>query len=657
MMMAQKQLFFQIVGLLLLCFPVAPIWAQQEVSFIAEAPAEAGLNDQLELTYTIRNAENLRSLNPGKFQDFQILAGPFQGQSTNISIANGQRVQTQTISLTYILKPKRTGKLRIPAAEAKDADNNTYVSNQLTVHIVPGTLAGTPARKATDPFADDPFALLQQRRNAARQQATDAAAGKKPVDQQQLRQDLFMKVEVDKTKAFAGEQITASYKLYTRVPMQVSMSKLPSLNGFWTQDFDIPPTPKPSEEIVDGKKYQVFLIKKSALFPQQTGTLTLDAAEAEGFARLVQKVKQRNPFADMFDNDPFFRQAFGGTLSMNDPFFNEDLFSSYTYEDVPVKLKSEPMRITVSALPAPGPESFDGAVGQFQMKGTWDKTHFSTDEQTTLTLTISGSGNLKLFGAPRLKLPNGLVAYEPQITDTITGRSTAISGKKIIQYTITAHQPGRYTIPALSFSYFDPKSNRYETLSVQGTELNITPGTSLVSHADKNGKANTTAQGFSFWLRQPWVWTLAALPLLAFGFIAFNRRRLGQSEKSLPAETANKQAARRLATAHQFLKQGEATAFYTEISKAVWLYLSQRLEIPLSDLSRQSAFQALGKKAVPEHLTAALIEVIDQCEYALYAPGAGLQHMQQTYQQASSVISQLEGYPGFSQPSRARVNV
>lgn len=622
--------------------PATVLWAQGEVSFTTEAPAEAGLNDQVEVTYTIRNAEDLRSLNPGKFQDFQILAGPFQSQSTNLSITNGHRVQTQTISLTYILKPLRTGRLTIPAAEAKDADNNTFASNKRTINIVPGSLANTRAQSVTDPFADDPFARMQPRRNNARPQVS---ADSKPVSQADLRDDLFMKVEVDKTSVFAGEQITASYKLYTRLPMQASISRLPSLNGFWTQDFDIPGTPKPVEEVVDGKKYQVFLIKKSALFPQQTGTLMLDAAEAEGYARVVQKVKQRNPFGDMFDNDPFFRQAFGGTLSMSDPFFNDDFFNSYAYQDVPVHLKSKPVRITVTPLPSPKPEAFSGGVGQFQVSANWDKTHFTTDDQATLTLTVSGSGNLKLFGAPQLRLPNGLVAYDPVVTDTITGRSTVISGKKIVQYTVTAHKPGTYAIPALDFAFFNPKTKQYETVSTKSTSLTITPGSGLA--ASKNPAAGTASGGDTGFLNSPWVWPVAALPLLALGLFAFARLRPSKAQQMNVAEAANKQAARRLAQAHQYLVKGEATPFYTEISKAVWLYLSQRLHIPISALSRQSAFQALAARKTPEALTAQLIEVVDQCECALYAPGAGLQHMQQTYQQASSVISQLEALPGF----------
>ncbi len=184
--------------------------------------------------------------------------------------------------------------------------------------------------------------------------------------------------------------------------MQVGISKLPSLNGFWTQDFDIPKQAKPTEEVLDGKKYQVFLLKKSALFPQQTGTLELDEAEAKGVARIVQQVQRK--MSDMFTN-PFGN----GTLMMNDPYFNNAYYNTMAYKDIKVDLKSTPVKITVTALPEKDkPADYGGAVGDFTITGKIDKQDLTTDDVATLTLNITGSGNLKLIEAPKLNLPNGI---------------------------------------------------------------------------------------------------------------------------------------------------------------------------------------------------------------------------------------------------------
>src|SRR5690606_27471132 len=311
----------------------------------------------------------------------------------------------------------------------------------------------------------------QRRMGGAQPQQQDA---EEQINMNEIYKNLFMRATADKTTVRVGEQITVTYKLYTRIPMNAGISKLPSLNGFWTQDFEIAKgnALKPVEEIVDGKPYQVFTIKKSALFPQQTGTLTLDPAEAEGVARIMQKVRRQDPFADMFADDPFFRQAI--SQMMQDPF--GDMFGT-AYKDVPVKMKSTPIKITVLPLPEEGkPEDFGNAVGRFTLEGKVDKTNLTTDDVLTYTLKINGSGNLKLIEAPELKLPNGLSSFDPNILDTITGRTTTISGSKIITYSISANVPGDYELPAIPFSYYDVQAGTYVTLSTDPIKIQVAKG-------------------------------------------------------------------------------------------------------------------------------------------------------------------------------------
>ena len=227
---------------------------------------------------------------------------------------------------------------------------------------------------------------------------------------------------------------------------------------------------------VDGKKYQVFLLKKSALFPQQSGTLELDPAEADGTARIVHSVRQRDPFADMMDRDPALKNAFGSLL-MSDPLFNNGYFNQLQYQDVPAHIKSAPVKIAVTALPEAGkPEDFTGAVGNFTVSGKISKTDLTTDEALNYTLTITGSGNLKLIEVPKLKLPNGLDSYDPVVIDTITGRSTTISGSKIATYAITPHTPGDYEIPSIPFSAYNPQTGKYVTLSTAAFKIHVKPG-------------------------------------------------------------------------------------------------------------------------------------------------------------------------------------
>jgi hypothetical protein len=647
----------------------------QNVVFTAVTNANrVGVKDQVQLQYTVRDAQNLQSISPGISPDFQIVGGPYQQQSSNTSISGNRVVTSQSISLTYILQPKHEGTFTIPAAVAKDGAGHTYQSNTVTVQVVAGTLAAQPSRaqqqQQRDPFGgeDDLFAMMQrmqqiqqqqqqamqQRRRGGQQQQPqqgNAAQQKQPEEDpkatdNEIKKDLFIKVAVDKSKVHVGEQITTSYKLYSRLPMQVGIAKLPTLNGFWTQDFDIPKQVKPTEEVLDGKKYQVFLLKKSALFPQQTGTLVLDPAEAKGVARIIQQVRRK------------MSDVFGGSLMMNDPYFNNAYYNTQAYKDVKVDLQSAPVKITVTELPQKDkPEGFGGAVGQFTITGKIDKQELSTDDVATITLRINGSGNLKLIEAPKLTLPNGINTYDPQVLDTITGRSNTISGSKIITYSITPHTPGDYDIPGVAFSYFDPKTGTYVTEHTDPIKLHVRPGK---HYAPAQPTGNSLAlKDIHDIVKQPLsaiamnskpllftasYWSLYALPLVTFiGLLVWKRRdeELSKDTVLLRSKRANKVALQRLVSAKKFLEQQNKNAFYEEVSKAIWLYLSDKLNIPLSALSRDTAREALNNRKISESIQKDIENVIGECETALYASG-GPEQMANTYEQAIKVISNLE---------------
>lgn len=644
-------------------------WAQN-VAFIASPGASRmGVKDQIQFTLTIRNVENLTELKPTSWGDFRPVDGPFQSQS--VSITNGAR--SSSISLTYIIQPTHEGRLTIPAAFARDAAGHTYQSNPVTIEVVPGSLAPRQQpRRQPNMFDDDedPFAMMQQQmaRLQQMQQAQmqrmqqmqqmqrgggaapaqpggrpGTAQAEPPIDNEAIKKDLFIKVIVDKNKVHLGEQVTTSYKLYSRIPMQAGITKLPNLDGFWTQDFEIPQQPKPTEEIVDGKKYQVFLLKKSALFPQQTGSLELDPAEAKGVARILQTLRQ-NPF--------------GGTLMMNDPFFNNSFFNTVAYRDVNVELKSIPVKINVVPLPDKGkPADFGGAVGKFSIAAKLDKKEFTTDDVASLTLTISGSGNFKLIEAPKFTLPNGIGTYDPVIVDTITSRSTVISGSKVITYVVTPQTAGDYEIPAIPFSYFDPQSGAYVTLHTEPIRLTVKPGknynparvtgNSSMALKDIHDNASGALMGAVIkpYIQSPGYWSLYVVPVLAFTGLLLWRRRSDAVSGDMALvrhKRANKIALQRLVTAKKLLQQNQKVPFYEEVSKAIWLYLSDKLRIQLSSLSRDTATAALTERNVPVHIQKQIESVIWDCETALYA-SSGSNQMTNTYDAAVKVISDLEG--------------
>ncbi len=656
---------------LLLLAGTSPIGYAQNVVFTAAAGAnKIGIKDQVQVQYTIRDGQNLQTISNPSDADFVIVGGPYQSQSSSTQFSGGRAVSSSSISLTYVLQPRREGTFTIPPVTAKDGDGHSYQSNALTIQVVPGSLVQQQQQQRRsrpyDPFSDpgdDIAAIMRQMQQMQQQQMQQAQRGQRaqlpsqqqqaqpdaPVNDNEIKKDLFIKVAVDRNKVHVGEQITISYKLYSRIPMQMGISKLPTLNGFWTQDFDIPKQAKPTEEVLDGKKYQVFLLKKSALFPQQAGTLELDPAEAKGVARIVQQVRRR--MSDMFD--PFGN----GTLMMNDPFFNNSFYNTMAYKDVQVHLKSTPVKISVTPLPEKGqPEHFGGAVGEFSVSSKIDKKELTTDEVATLTLNISGNGNLKLIESPELKLPNGLNTYDPVVIDTITGRSTTISGSKIITYVITPQTPGDYEIPAFDFTYYNTQTNSYTTEHTQPLKLHVTPGKRYTVPQQGNSASYKDIRDI---VKQPpseltfrsgpllftaSYWFLFLLPLVLFFAFAFRKRRdeeLSRDTVLLRKKRANKVALQRLVTANKFLQQQNKKPFYEEVSKAIWLYMSYKLSIPLSALSRETASEAMIARKVPADIQKKMEDVIWECETALYASG-GSRQMADTYEDAVKVISNLE---------------
>jgi hypothetical protein len=295
-------------------------------------------------------------------------------------------------------------------------------------------------------------------------------------------------------------------------------------------------------------------------------------------------------------------------------------------------------------------------VGNFTVTSSIDKTDITTDDVANLKLVINGSGNIKLIEAPVLKLPNGLIAYDPVVVDTITGRTTTISGSKTITYAITPRTPGDYNLPGISFSYFNPQTGKYVTVTTQPVKLHVSPGNNYSAKAKRNialtdihpidtkplGSLNLNSKPL---IRTAGYWTLFAMPLFAFiGVVIWKRRedKLSKDIVLLKNKRANKVALKRLSTAQTFLQKNERGQFYEEISKAIWLYLSDKLNIPLSALSKENVWDALNSKNISSEMQAQIGRVMEDCETALYSRSSGKQQMNQTYTDAVAVISKLE---------------
>lgn len=628
-----------VLSLLFLLGIVSTLQAQDFKFTTTVSSTRVGLGDAFQIQFMLENAPNVTSFTPPPFNDFDILQGPSQMQGT--SIMNGHR--SDYIALIYILQPKRVGNFTLPGAAARS--NGTVVhSNPVTIEVVKGN---------------------QQQAAPQQQQGYPQSRGRQPDEidgvvkngedvKAKLKKNIFVKVDVDKTSLYEGQQLTATYKLYTRLPTTSNVTKVPAFKGFSAKDIELPNPPQATEEIVNGQAYHVFTIRKTMLFPLQSGTLQLDPVEVQNvvhLAKLVKNGKTRDPFGDVF-NDPNFKDPF------NDPFF-DDFFNrpQVEYQDVDYKTETAPVNVTVKPLPVDNrPLSFNGAVGKFNMTAVIDKTSLTTDDALTLKVTVSGQGNVNLLNAPKLDIPASFEKYDPKVTDNIEKNSNPLTGTRTFEYVLMPQEAGEQTIPPVEFSYFDIASNSFKTIRSNAFAIHVTPGKQIKKDKEDFG-VNRNAilpnyDGMLQWkkngsllLASPLFYILLIIPLLLLIVAIWYRRKQEYAHKNaavLKHRYANKAALKRLELAARYLKAGKDKDFYEETSRAVWGYLSNKLHIPFADLSKQLVQDKLAQQQVSDTHTAALFDLLDNCEMALYTPNHNNDRMQGTYQQAVQVISQLE---------------
>jgi hypothetical protein len=636
---------------LLFCLGIVACATAQEFRFTTNVSSNRVAQDEpFQIQFMLENAPNVSSFQPPAMNDFEVMQGPSQVQGQ--SIFNGKR--SEYIALIYVIQPKRVGNFTIPGATAR-VDGNIVRSNPVTIEVIknPHGTAQTPA-----PSNPQPGFGPRRAPGQVDEEVSDGILRKGEDVNTKLRKNIFLKVDVDKTSLYEGEQLTATYKLYTRLPTNSSVTRVPAFKGFSAKDIELPNPPQATTERVNGQLFKVFTIRKTLLFPLQSGTLELDPVEVDNQVRLVKLVNDNNNrkrprdiFEDFF-NDPGFKDPF------NDPFF-DDFFNrpEVTYEDVPYKIQSTPVKITVRPLPVDTrPISYNGAVGNFTMKATIDKTSLTTDDALTLKVVIAGQGNVNLLNSPKIDIPGSFEKYDPKITDNIEKNSNPLSGSRQFEFALMPLEAGEHTIPPVEFSYFDPAAHAYKTIKSKAFTIKVSPGKQNKQDKedfsiDKNvlipvRKAPLQwVKDTGFFIGSFWYWLLLLIPALALAAGLLYRRRVQYQQVNadmLKHRYANKAALKRLELAARYLKEGKDRAFYEETSRAVWGYLSHKLQIPFADLNKQLIQDRLASRHINGQNTHQLFELLDNCEMALYAPMHSNDKMQGTYQQAVKVISQLE---------------
>lgn len=565
--------------LLSLLFP--PLFGQSQDSPYFEARADARevlLNSYFEVTFTLFNGDGSNFRAPS-FRDFVIVSGPSRSISTRI--ING-RVSRQ-MSYSYSLKPRLLGNFRIGSASI-EAGNETLRTEPIPISVV----KGKPAAESDGEF--------------------------------------FIQAEPSTTEAYIGQQISLDYKLYTTIDIEsYNVLEETDYPGFYAEDLKRHDG-RVMREVIDGQQYTTKVLKRVALFPQQTGRLTIAPLQLQ-LGVIEEDGRRSNSF-----------------------FFNRQIKRLLT--------QTEAVNIQVSPLPESRPETFTGAVGQFEWSVNLNPTALSTDDVLSLKLTIRGDGDIKRVLPPDIRFPDAFETYEPKILEESTiERGGRLISEKTIEYLALPKQAGDYEVNP-SFAYFHPDSNRYILLDTQPYQLSVVAGSRPgVAPPIENAAAEPrdilfiktdTAlrranRGF---FGSPGFWVLSILPFFLLASVVvvrrYQRRRETLDPKLLRRRRARKVARQRLQQAEQYRQLNEPRAFYDEVSKAMLGYVGDKLQIPGSEMTKENVRARLQTLGVEEASIEQFLSVIQTCEMALFAGKDNPEAMQETYEKALEVIASSE---------------
>ena len=590
--------------------------AAAQTKIAVEAPNIVGSDEQFNVTFIIEGEDRPSNFNWNPGDDFTLVWGPQRGESTSIRVINGKRSKSSQFTYTYILAPKKTGKFELPSATAK-MNGETITSVQAAVEVL----------------ASDSSASAQSGASSGNTQQT------KPSGTISSK-DLFLKFTVSRTSAVVGQPLTAELKLYQNVDIAgFEGAKFPAFNGFWSQETAAPNNINFQREEVDGRLYNSALLRRYVLIPQQVGNLVIDPAE------LVCLVNVRRP-------------SHGNSIF--DSFFDDNTMT------VRKRVTTPAVHVHVNPLPSGAPATFGGGVGSFRISASLSKDQLKMHEATSLTVTVSGRGNVSLLEAPKVNFPADMDVYDTKTTENTDKTTGGTSGSKVFEYPFIPRSHGEFTIAPIEYSYYDVNAGKYETISTGPITFNVEKGdvaetqasTSQLVMPDRKSVKNLGEDIRFIRTRQPsykfrtvffvdslWYWVTAALILLVAGLLWYLMKGMEARRADVVGNKnrkATKMALGRLKMAAGYLQKNLYSAFYEELHKALLGFASDKMNIGAEDLSKENIAAMLKEAGVAEDLSAQFVALLDACEFARYSPDGGNEAMNTHYNEAVKVISSID---------------
>lgn len=589
--------------LLVAIFSTLTSWAQ--VSFTVAAPTPVAVGSPFRAEFSIDSEPDRGSFNAPAFEGFEVIAGPSVSTGHSVQWINGKQTSSYNCTYTFVLMPVEEGIFTIAPATIS-AGGKSYSTEPLKIEVI-----------------------------KEQGSSSSSSTGEKPSAEGSIgKDDVFIRLRLSDTDVYKGESIRASLVLYTRIDIaNIESLEMPPFNDFWSQELSFDNAP--SREEYNGRIYQTYKLAEYLLSPQRSGKLTIDPVKMEIIAQVVVQ--------DSRSIDPIF----GGRQIYN----------------VPRSLSTAPTTIDVKEFPSGAPATFNGAVGSFTMKSTLPESSIMVNTAEQIEITISGSGNLKFITKPRLVMPESFEVYDAKVADNVKVSAAGTSGSITYTFPFVARSSGEFTIDPVAFTYFDPATAEYHTLATERFTLSVADdGTSVTSaptvigggyggqmkQLDRDIRYIATdaklRNSRDMFILSPMYW-LVVVVIVALFVVAYLvlRRRIVQNRNVVARrmKRADKVAVQRLRMAQRYMTEGNRHAFYEELLRAMWGYISDKFNIPVSNLTKETIREELYRRNVSAADAEQFCQIISRADEAQYAPSVE-GDMGEVYGDAVDVISKIE---------------
>lgn len=598
----------------MLCFVamlIPSLALADNITFEGSAPSVVRLGERFQLTYSLNASGS--DMRMSETSDFNILMGPSESTSRSVSIINGKMSQSVSTTYTFILKAIKEGQFTIPVAHVT-ADGKQIQSNAITIKVVEAS-ANTNQNSGQD------------------------ALGSAPQSTNSNNADIVITQSLSRNSVYEGEPVVLTTKIYTRANLQqISDIKQPDLTNFVSSDISGNGQLQFQQEVRNGVIYQAAVAGKQLLIPQKSGKITINPIEYE----FVVKERSRNTMGGGF---------FGG-------FFDD-------VQLVKRRVASNNLALNVKPLPQTNAKT-SGGVGNFKFNVTVEPTDVKVDNSVLIKVNVSGEGNLKLLTMPKPRIHSDFDTFDPNENVNVESTANGYKGTRSAEYLVIPRREGNFEIPEISFIYFDPQQGKYITRTQGPFTIHVAKGDG--QQQDSNNQVSFSSNSReqvqyvgkdiryvhtdtkidirnTFFLFSPLFFMSLILPLGIFAvvFIIFRKKAADAMNVSgVKRRRANKAAMKRLKTASRYMKEQKREAFFDEVMRALWGYLSDKLTLPLSVLTKDNAKEEMQKHNITADAADAFMQLLDTCEFARYAPVEMAQPMNTVFEQAENVIGQIE---------------